>query len=264
MNYFVLTMQHNESFMLPVFLDHYSRFLDPQHIKVIDHGSTNIPPYINYERIHIPRDRPFSESARLRVIQHFVSGLLEYYDFGIFVDCDELIDLTHINTISFTQNRIHHVAGFDVFFRQTENGIRIRGLLNPGMCKPSIFSYMPYWSAGFHDANEPMSTLQFPMAHTRFLYKQRSAQRLDDRISIYKDMPEIERKGGVSIHWLQGADTMNSFYNYVYAKDSSNVISFDEIDPEAFVDPEIKKQVYRYSSVEYDLTDRFSHLLQYT
>lgn len=264
MNYFVLTVQYNENFMLPVFLDHYSKFLDPQHIKVVDHGSDNIPPYIDYERIFIPRDRPYSESTRLRIVQHFVSGLLEYYDFGIFVDCDELIDLTNIDKINFETHRIHHVAGFDVFFRQTDDGIRLRGLLNPGMCKPSIFKYMPYWTAGFHEAGEPMSMLHFPMAHTRFLYKQQSIARLDSRISTYETMPGIEIKGGVDIHWKQGSEIMNSFYQYVNTKDNARVVPFHDIDPMAFEDPEIKKLGYRYSADEYDLTDHFPHLLKFT
>lgn len=261
MNYFVLTMQYNESLMLPIFLEHYSRFLDPKHIKVIDHGSTNIPQYVNYERTYIPRDRPFSESSRLRVIQHSVAGLLEYYDFGIFVDCDELIDLTNIHEINFQHNRIHHVAGFDVFFRKTSRGVRLHGLLNPGMCKPSIFSYIPYWSAGFHETSDQMSMLRLPMAHTRFLFKDQCAQRLDSRILTYEAMPEIERKGGVDIHWKQGSDAMRDFYSFVNSKPQEDVRYFETINPSDFADSEVKKRVYRYSNTEYDLTNIFPHLL---
>ena len=261
MNYFVLTMQHNEDFMLPIFLDHYSRFLEPKHIKIIDHGSTaKMDPFLkNYDKIYIPRDRPFSEGARLRIIQHTVAGLLEYYDFGIFVDCDELIDLTNINEIDFTHHQIHYVAGFDVFFRDTPDGIRLRGLFSPGMSKPSIFSHMPYWTAGFHDCNAPINTLTFPMIHTRFLYGDQSKDRLNTRVNTYDNFESREKTNGVNVHWFEGSNNLNSFYEYINEKNCSDVKVFDRIDPIIYRDS--PEPAYRFSGVEYDFTDRFPHIV---
>jgi len=263
MNYFVLTMQYNEDFMLPIFLDHYSRFLDPKHIKVIDHGSTNMPDYSldSCEKIYISRSRPFSEGSRLRIIQHFVSGLLEYYDFGIFVDCDELIDLTNISTIDFSVNKIHYVAGFDVFFRSTPDGIRLRGLFNPGYCKPSIFSYMPYWTAGFHDASEPINILKIPMIHTSMLYENQVLKRLNNRNEVYQNIAEKEKINGVNIHWDNGFEYFNSFYEYVNSIDHSKFKTFNQIDPDIFKDPSEKDKRYKFLNTEYDLTENFSHIV---
>lgn len=256
-------MQYNEDYMLPVFLDHYSRFLDRKHIKIIDHGSTNIDLSMleGYEKIYIPRDRPFGEWPRLRIVQHFVAGLLEYYDFGIFVDCDELIDLTHIDKIDFSTNRIHYVAGFDVFFRNTPDGLRLRGLLNPGYCKPSIFSYMPYWTTGFHDAETSMNLLEFPMVHTAFLYPHKTHERLKKRHDVHQQIADSERKCKVNAHWDNGLDHLNSFYNYIHTKNNNVIKEFSPIDPTPFIEQTEAEKRYRFSTTEYDLTDRFPHVV---
>jgi hypothetical protein len=256
-------MQYNEDYMLPVFLDHYSRFLDPKHIKVIDHGSTIKQEHSldKYERIYIPRSRPFSEGSRLRIIQHFVSGLLEYYDFGIFVDCDELIDLTNIKDISFINHKIHHVAGFDVFFRNTVNGLRLHGLFNPSYCKPSIFSYVPYWTAGFHEVDSPINMLNIPMIHTSLLYKKQAIDRLNIRSKVYQNVIEHEKEGGVAIHWDDGLSRFNSFYDYVNSNSSTQPKSFSPIDPIVFSDHTERDKGYKFSNVEYDLTEKFPHIV---
>lgn len=261
MNYFILTMQHNEDLMLPIFLDHYSRFLEPKHIKIIDHGSTNITEthLKNYDRIYIPRDRPFSEGSRLRLVQNTVAALLEYYDFGIYVDCDELIDLTNIDKIDFTHHKIHYVAGFDVFFRINSNGIRLQGLFCPGMSKPSIFSYMPDWSVGFHSCREPINLLEIPMIHTRFLYGNKSKDRLNTRIETHSNLKTQEKLGGINIHWTQGSNNLYSFHDYINKKNCSDVKIFDKIDPNTFKDS--VERTYEFSPVEYDLTDRFPHIV---
>ncbi len=262
MKYFILTMQYNENLMLPIFINHYSKFLDKKHIKIIDHGSTNIPETMlkNHETIYLPRDKGFSEWSRLRLVQHTVAGLLEYYDFGIYVDCDELIDLTDIDKIDFTQHKIHHTAGFDVFFRKTSTGIRLRGLLNPGFCKPAIFSYMPYWTPGFHECGEKLSMLSLPSAHIRFLYKDYAIQRSNERFKIYtNDITEVERNTGVNTHWLTPHEHLNSFYQYINEKDCSVSKPFETIDPSIFLGKE--DQLYKFSNTEYDLTERYPQLL---
>ena len=39
MNRFLLTMQYDESLILPIFLKHYSHYFPAENIFVIDHGS---------------------------------------------------------------------------------------------------------------------------------------------------------------------------------------------------------------------------------
>lgn len=262
MKYFILTMQYNEDLMLPIFLDHYSRFLDPKDIKVIDHGSTTINDQVlkNYDRIYIPRNGPFSEVPRLKMIQNIVSGLLEYYDFGIYVDCDELIDLTNINQIDFTKQQVHYVAGFEAFLKETHNGTRLHGLVSPGMCKPSIFSRMPHWTVGFHTCDVLMDDmLTFPMIHARFLDGTRSKDRLESRIKVFDSFADYDKDCNLGIHWSQGEANFDSFYSYIATKDCTDIRVFDSIDPNIFKNSD--HHTYLFSDTEYDLTDRFPHIV---
>ena len=231
MNYFILTMQYNENLLLPVFIDHYSRFVDKKHIKILDHGSSVDLSDVtkDCDVIHIPRDRPFSEDSRLRVIPNIAAALLEYYDFGIFVDCDELIDLTDIDNVKFDHRKIHYAAGFEVFFRDTDQGTRLHGLISLGMCKPSIFARVPRWTVGFHRCEEPAGILPLPMAHIRFLYKDRAVARMQERFNVHQNMREIERNGGVNIHWSQGLDNLNSFYRDIENKAIPEVRKFEPL-----------------------------------
>jgi hypothetical protein len=263
MNYFVLTMQYNEDILLPIFIDHYSGFLDKKDIKIIDHGSTidfsNV--VSGCDRIQIPRQRPFAEGSRLRLIQHTVAAMLEYYDFGIFVDCDELIDLTDIGSIHFSEKKIHFVAGFDVFYRKTEQGLRLHGLLNPGMCKPSVFSYIPYWGPGFHSSGDTMNILRLPMAHVRFLFKDHAVKRALDRLGVHEKMDLEEKNSGINIHWGRGLGELDQFYRYVDQKSVEDVKTFTSLDPALFANPVDAAKGYQFSNTEYDLTERFPNLL---
>lgn len=260
-------MQYNENYMLPVFLDHYSRFLDPKHIKVIDHGSTDIDDHSlsNYERIYIPRSRPFSEGSRLRAVQNIVSALLEYYDFGIFVDCDELIDLTNIHEIDFTNQKIHYVAGFTAFFRNTSDGLRLRGLLEPGYCKPSIFSSVPNWTVGFHYAGQPLNILKLPMIHINRLYGIQSMNRITSRNKVYQHFLDHEKQSGINVHWNVDLTHFNDFFDYVNKKDHTDVKTFEPIDPylnEIHTgNSSVHQKSYKFSNVEYDFTEAFPHIV---
>lgn len=79
---FLLTMQHEEHFMLQVFLDHYTRYFPEECIYIIDHGSRVQTTHSRVNRIFVPRDKPFSELDRLTLVKSIASGLLRYFDWG--------------------------------------------------------------------------------------------------------------------------------------------------------------------------------------
>jgi hypothetical protein len=150
MKKFLLTMQYEEKFLLPIFIKHYSQYFPLNCIYVIDHGSSEnfAPEGIN--RIYIPRDRNFSERDRLQLVSNIAHGLLRYYDYGVYADCDELIALSYLNESEFTNNSVVYVCGFDCYLEELSGKKRILGLVNPVICKPLIFRETPNWNQGFH------------------------------------------------------------------------------------------------------------------
>jgi hypothetical protein len=211
MNRFLLTMQYDESLLLPVFLKHYSCYFSAQNIFVIDHGSrTNLIPD-GFNRIYVPRDRPFSEVARLDLIQNITQGLLNYYDLGVYADCDELISFQDVDFDSVV-DAVTYVAGFEVFLSKSS---QIIGALNPLECKPLIFKKTPAWSIGFHSSNAKPSTLSIPMAHIRYFEKEPSRDRLIGRRTVHENMDKAEATQGIDGHWGDGDRELNEFYSYV-------------------------------------------------
>ncbi len=212
---FLLTMQYDERLCLPVFLAHYSRFFPAERIFIIDHGSSSdlVPP--GYNTIRVPRTRPYSELSRAQMIRHFSAGLLEYFDCGIFADCDELIDLDGFDARLPGRPAVAYCAGFDVFRHETPQGRRLLGYLSPHLCKPSIFSITPNWAMGFHGADHPPAGLMRPMAHIRFAFGDRSALRLRERIAVHRAMQAQEKAQGVAAQWGDGDTEFKAFARFV-------------------------------------------------
>jgi hypothetical protein len=274
-NIFLLTMQYDEELFLPLFLTHYSRYFPKKNIFVVDHGSSADLTPAGYNRIYVPRDRPYSEESRRRSIQMLASGLLEYYDAGIYADCDELIDLDTLDRLDFNSSPVSYVAGFDVFWEETPGGKRLLGLLNSHLCKPSIFSRTPKWLMGFHGCEHPPHVLAMPMAHIRYLYPVESSLRLKSRIPIHQSMRPNEKAAGFAAQWGAGDAGMREFHDIARRRRMTGAAAreFSPIDPERI----FQRSVYRNGAIEqvlyvpagnwavtdccFDLTGRFPALL---
>jgi hypothetical protein len=218
-NKFLITMQFEENFFLPIFLKHYSRYFPPNNIFVIDHGSNvNIVPS-SVNRIYIPRDKPFSEQDRLELIQHLSYGLLKYYDSGVYADCDELICLDKFKEDDFNTSPVIFVAGFECFFIQNENEKKLIGLISPTECKPLIFKTVPTWIRGFHatykSEHSPLPFLDIPMAHIKFLYKGEAQNRALNRRQVYEKFDEYEKSNRIAEHWGTAENQVNMFYSQI-------------------------------------------------
>jgi len=87
-----ITMTYNEPDFLPIWVRHYVAQVGPKHCYVIDHGSddgsTEALGEINVVRI--PRS-PQDEEKRARFISKFCSSLLEWYDYVVHTDVDEIV-----------------------------------------------------------------------------------------------------------------------------------------------------------------------------
>jgi hypothetical protein len=211
MNRFLLTMQYDESLMLPFFLNHYSHYFPAKNIFIIDHGSiVNLIPE-GFNRIYVPRDKPFSEMARLDLIQKITQGLLNYYDLGVYADCDELISFRDVDFDSLP-DAVTYVAGFEVFLHKS---CQIIGALNPLECKPLIFKKTPTWSLGFHSSTAKPAALSIPMAHIRYFDRELSRDRLIGRRVVHKNMDKVEGSQKIDAHWGDGDRELNEFYSYI-------------------------------------------------
>lgn len=279
MSKFLLTMQYSEQAMLPIFLDHYLRFFPADCIYVIDHGTRVQTKHTGINRISIPRDRTFSELDRLLLVQSISNGLLRFFDWGVYADCDELIAMDYVDERVLASQKVLNVAGFEVYREDRDSlaGQQLLGLLNPNMCKPLIFAALPNWNAGFHMAVgvEPPMQLVVPMCHIHFLYPDIARERMILRRGIPDTMPENERDQGYADHWKRGDEVLGDFQMRTrelahlqaptlpfspVSRDSVLKRSTAPIPGRGEVEFWSSRGDYKSMNIRYDLTHQFGHL----
>ncbi|MBU3626179.1 hypothetical protein ICN48_08035 [Polynucleobacter sp. JS-Safj-400b-B2] len=270
-------MQYEENFLLPIFIKHYSQFFPLNSIYVIDHGSSDnfVPEGVN--RIYIPRDRDFSENDRLSLVKNIADGLLKYYDYGIYADCDELIALDYFNESDLADYPVVYVCGFDCYPGVLDGSERILGLAHSGMCKPLIFKEVPNWSNGFHfsDKHSPQLELSIPMAHVRYLFPSQISKRVEVRKRVYSSLIARERDEGFDMHWHEGDKTVSEFFEYstmleqkntqisLFSNFERNRLFNERASQGVFVKHSfyVPKADYKLLEERFDLTDIFPRLL---
>ena len=210
---FFLTMQRDEHEMLPITLLHHAQFFLSTDMYVIDHGSSRdiVPEGIS--RIFLPGTRPYSEKSRRNAVSAIGSALLEYYDWGVYADCDELLDLTAFRTEDLEQQPVIYVAGFAVARVAHGTGTKIVGVLDPTMCKPLIFRQVPDWGLGFHGCSSvPQAQLSVPMAHLKYYDLEMAAAIAERRADAYRTMNTDEKRSGIAQSWGGGRLSASAFH----------------------------------------------------
>lgn len=264
-NGFVLTMQYNDDFFLPIWIRHYSKYFPKNSIYVIDHGSTHniVPADVN--RIFVPRTKGFDELDRLSMVQGIVFSLMKCYDWGVFCDSDEIILLDGFLPNKMAPRQSIFAYGFDLFKVSVSGDQRIYGVFNSSITKPLIFNHdYPGWSTGFHGVKtEGPPEISLIMGHLKYYDQQAYAENLFHRKIAYDSMTNEEKGKGIAQQWN---DT--SHYSNVY-KQTQTVISNTPLLHDLSVIPieweheingctVLKPPVDSYIM---DLTDQFAELL---
>ena len=220
-----ITMVRNESSMLPRWVEHYAKQLGGHgHLLVIDDNSDDgcaddlpcptikVPPFIH---------RQF-EPARLGMISHFASGLLESYDAVLFTDADEflladpdkfdsLLDLVAAKK----DTRVFGAMGLNVV-----QDVTTEPELDPAlpllaqrkyakfislMCKPAIKKVHNQWTASSHGLKKQPWTVDpdLYMFHAKFADRETLRRAAELR---KKDVKHDNRPRNTN--WRFGGDAM--------------------------------------------------------
>ena len=190
-----VTMTYNEPAYLPVWARHYSRQVGADHCYVVDHGSTEdlaLPPGIN--TIRIPRS-PHDDQKRALFISSLVEGLLEYYDWVIHTDVDEIAfadPARYPNLAAFCtglQTDTVTAIGLDVqhvpvqeppLLTQARLGEQRQwARFSSALCKPMLTRRPLVWSPGFHCADAPLAVAGLYLFHLHWADHQIGLERLE-------------------------------------------------------------------------------------
>lgn len=180
-----ITNVYNEAFNLPIWLRYYSTQIGAENCIVVDHGSDDgstarIEPS---GIIRLPRGK-FDDHARARTISGIASSLLNFYDFVIYSDCDEMLvadPRAFRNLAEYCQAMTHPAVtavGFNVVHvlnREDPVSIgspllaqrRFVQFVSP-MCKTLLTRRPITWGGGFHSSNHPPLFDQLFLLHLRW------------------------------------------------------------------------------------------------
>ncbi len=190
-----VTIAYNEPDFLPIWIRHFAAQVGPEHCYVVDHGSddgsTDGIDSINLVRV--PRS-PCDDDQQARFISTFCSSLLEFYDFVIHTDVDEILvaDPKLYSSLSeYCQSCTHDVVtavGYNVVHSGEEPSLDAAGKVLEqrkwmyflaSMCKPAVTRRPIQWCGGFHRASgvEPRFD-DLHLFHLRFFDRDIGLRRL--------------------------------------------------------------------------------------
>jgi hypothetical protein len=168
-------MLFNEEDFFPIWRDHYGRNFEYQNLFVIDDGSVDALSATDSRINVIRRERkvPFDEKERAKIVSSLVSELLNYYNYVIFTDVDEIlvvnpsIGVTLKEYIERSNEDFLTPKGFNVLHRfSVESPLNIDEPLftqrkyvqfDPWYCKTNISRVPLQFSPGFHSTDKPFN-----------------------------------------------------------------------------------------------------------
>lgn len=173
MNIAIVTMVYNEKVNLPIWIRYYREAVPSATLFVIDHcsddRSTEHLPGVN--KLPLPR-KEVDEWSRTRLINQLQLAFLEFYDFFVYTDCDELIvpdpekypsleahlaaqSYEYASPIGLT---LTHLVGVEppIDLNRPILAQRRYCQFQSTMCKPIITRVALKWQPGFHACDKPI------------------------------------------------------------------------------------------------------------
>lgn len=189
-----LTMVYNEPDMLPLWLAYYGAQLGREHCYVVDHGSTDgsTEGLAGVTRMHVPRSGK-DEVRRARFLSSMVASLLEYYEWVVVGDVDEIVvadPAYHDSLPEYVAQcglQVVTAIGFNVLHMEEEADydpakpmLRQRGWMQfvGSMCKPVLTRRRLRWQAGFHMSDAEPRCDDLMLFHLRWADREIGARRL--------------------------------------------------------------------------------------
>jgi hypothetical protein len=191
-----VTMAYNEPDYLPIWARHYARQVGGRHCYVIDHGSddgsTDNFGEVNVARI--PRS-PQDDGRRTRFMSRFAASLLDWYDWVIHTDVDEIVladPRFHPTLVDYCAGgppevvtavgfNLHHLPESEPAIdlgrpiKEQRSWVRFTG----AMCKPVLIRRAVDWVPGFHCASDaPVVFDQLFLFHLRWSDRDLGLKRL--------------------------------------------------------------------------------------
>jgi hypothetical protein len=166
----VFTIVKNESFFLPIWIKHYSKFFNKEDLYVLDHQSTDDSTInLDVNVVQVTNDLAFDHQWLVDTVKNFQVKLLDSYECVIFAESDELLYSTDMPFTEFVNKFIDSddsyltCEGYEMI-QNLENEIPLtpNNLIMPNrnywfrttMYDKTLISKIPLdWEWGFHSVS---------------------------------------------------------------------------------------------------------------
>jgi len=237
-------MTYNEPDFVPIWTRHYARHVGAENCFLFDHGTDDgsTDRLAGFNVIRLPRS-PFNEPSRRRFVNAFCTSLLEYYDFVVSADIDEIVlpdPDQHATLAAYCAAprgpvtnaiglNVQHVPSLEppLDLTQPITAQRRYVWLSSTMCKPLLIRAPVTWSPGGHCCEHPVRFDGLYMFHLRWfdlglglrrLAKTRATPRSDlptgaayqrlgdaDFTALFHRLADLPRRGHVQFDPARGA-----------------------------------------------------------
>lgn len=196
-----VTMVYNEPEYLPIWCRYYGHQLGPQNCYIIDHGSDDgsTRDLMGFNVLRIPRS-PKDNAKRTRFVSRLCSNLLEWYDWVLHSDVDEIVladmrkysglreylrGCPHEVVNAIGADVVHDVVNEDEMDLDRPVLEQRRWMrFSSSMCKPVAAKRPLEWSPGFHSADGPVSFDALYLLHLRYFDLKLGLRRLKQTRSM--------------------------------------------------------------------------------
>jgi len=204
-----VTMVYNEPDFLPIWARHYAGQVGERHCYVIDHGSEDgsTEGLGKANVVRIPRSA-LDDEQRSRFLSRFCASLLEWYDWVVHSDADEIVladPRFHRTLIEYCADgppevvtaagfNLHHLPRseppIDLARPVTEQRRWVR--FSGAMCKPVLIRRAVEWVPGFHCATDaPVTFDRLFLFHLRWFDREIGLSRLAKTRVMPRTNPEV-------------------------------------------------------------------------
>ena len=221
----IFTIVRNEQYLLPIWLKHYRNIVDCKDIWILDNGSTDgSTKCLPCNVIVKESSTSFNATWLLATVKDFQSKLLDWYDYVIFSEVDELIFHRKnelFKYIKYSDKNIIRCNGYEIVHQiniekpiDLEKPIfkqRSKWYNSLQFCKPLISRVPIAWRIGFHHNNSGLKIdPNVVLVHLHKLDYDLAVKRNAERRNVPIDQTSYKKRYGWQ-NWL-GEEGLKTFF----------------------------------------------------
>jgi len=213
----IFTIQHNETFYLPIWINYYSKYFEPKDMYILAHNCSGKTLDILKDAedsginvTYLKTEDIFNHDWLLNQVHTTQRNLLERYNYVVFTDCDEIIIPTNCTLKEFLDNATEDAYRCDGWEVQED-----KMYPSPGFCKTLISKVPLKYVHGYHTSVPEFPKYNnLPMYHIKRLNYEEAWKRNQKLLEEKWDKFAVDNR----LSWQNRVPNEEEFKDSFYAK----------------------------------------------